>query len=431
MNIRKIAAIIISCVFIASGCSAADSTSSETSASETEMTESSVTEASVSETVLSAETEGTAEETDHHAAMVQRSLYSTGDITRLKAKMEQAKSGEKTTIAYIGGSITEGHGVGAEKCYAKLSYDAFCNEYANEGNVEYVNAGLSGTPSTLGMLRLERDVLSHDPDIVFVEFAVNDSQDKMAKESYESLVKTVLMQENEPAVVLLLNVIESGYTAQAHMKEIGDFYELPIISAADALTTEFDEGRLEWRDYSNDGSHPNAWGSELLAEFIGYMYKTVDSMEADGDYTPSVGTKFGTPYLNSQMITPDNTVSDYISLVETGGFEKAQYGASGFPCCWEYCEGDKPLKLKATASAFFVIYRRNNTDGMGSFDVYVNGSKLKTVDTKQTDGWGEAFSEQIIKFSNQKEMDIEIRPSEGNTGTIEILGFACADNVSY
>lgn len=37
-----------------------------------------------------------------------------------------------------------------------------------------MNAGLSGTPSKLGILRLDRDVLAYEPDICFIEFAVND-----------------------------------------------------------------------------------------------------------------------------------------------------------------------------------------------------------------------------------------------------------------
>ena len=38
-------------------------------------------------------------------------------------------------------------------------------------NVEYVNAGLSGTASALGNLRVQRDVLAYEPDIVFIEYA--------------------------------------------------------------------------------------------------------------------------------------------------------------------------------------------------------------------------------------------------------------------
>ena len=411
MNKQIKATALFTAILLLSACSAGYNYTSEN-------------DTSYSETTVTEETEKMPETPEEfHAAMVSRSLYSLGNTARLKAKMNEAKAGEKTVIAYIGGSITEGLTAGDADCYARLSYEYFRDAYSTGDNVEYVNAGISGTPSNLGVLRLERDVLSHDADIVFVEFAVNDGQDKLAQESYESLVKTVLSQENQPAVVLLMNVIESGYTAQAHMKQIGEKYSLPIISAADALTEEFNGGRMTWDDYSDDQSHPNKDGHKLLCEFIENMYHAAESAN-DGEYAIPEAEMFGAPYMNVQMITPESTDSDIITLEAVPETDNCTSG--GFGECWRLDAGGS-MTMKAEAASFFVIFRRNKTDDMGAFDVYVNGAKLKTVDTRQADGWGEAFSQQIIKFQSAKEMDIEIRPSEGSEGKkIEILGIAAA-----
>lgn len=300
----------------------------------------------VSEEAISAvsETENAPETPEEfHKAMVDRSLYSLENTSRLKAKMEQARSGERTAIAYIGGSITEGVGANAASCYARLSYEFFRDTYGTGDNVEYINAGLSGTPSNLGVLRLERDVLGAKPDIVFVEFAVNDGQDDIAKESYESLVRTVLEQDNAPAVVLIFNVIESGYTAQAHMKEIGEHYGLPMVSAADALTPEFEEGRMTWKEYSNDQSHPNTEGHKLLCEFIANLFSSAANNPDNGEYSLPAAPKFGTAYKNAALATPESE-NARITVSDTGSFEAVLSGTSGFPCSWNTRAAAIPLK---------------------------------------------------------------------------------------
>ncbi len=380
------------------------------------------------ETVKEPETEE-----EFHAAMTERSLYSLGNTERLKKVIEKCRSGETVTAAYIGGSITEGLTAGSERCYARLSSQYLAEHFGTGDNVICVNKGLSGTPSNLGVLRLERDVLSQSPDIVFVEFAVNDGQDKIAKESYESLVRTALESESKPAVVLLFNVIKSGYTAQAHMKEIGEHYDIPMISAADALTPEFEEGRLKWEDYSDDESHPNVWGHELLCEFIGNLFTKADEAKEGEQYSVPAGSRFGSPYENAKLITPEAPEAEGISLSDTGAFVPKDGGAAGFPTSWKYDgEGTDPLKFTVNANAVFVIYKRNNSSSFGSVDVYLNGEKLKTVDTNQSDGWGEAFSEQIIKYQGVKELEIELRPTEESKGKqIDILGIAYSQNVTF
>lgn len=377
-------------------------------------------------------------EEEFHAAMVERSLYSLGNTKRLKEKFQKARDGGEVTVAYIGGSITEGIGGGNNGCYAKLSADMFAEKFCTEnlGKVNYINAGLSGTPSNLGVLRLQRDVLDNSPDIIFVEFAVNDGQDKIAKESYESLVKTALEAESDPAVILLFNVLESGYSAQEHMKQIGTFYDLPMISAADALTPEFEEGRMTWQDYSDDQSHPNKYGHGLLCEFIEYLYDKADAADAPEAYEIKPGEVFGAPYANARLLTPlygedcvdcAGIVGGNVAVKDMGAFVMGNGSSSGFTGCWQYSGGDEPMKIHVSGSSFFVIYKRDNKEERGAFDVYLNGEKLTTVNTCQKDGWGEAFSQQIIKFQTTKEMDFELRPSEGSEDkTIEILGFAAA-----
>lgn len=394
---------------------------------------------SVEETTVLAETSAVSEiaeiEKDTHTQMVERSLVSMGNSSRVKKKLLQMKSGEETTVAYIGGSITQGMNAGSEGCYAKLSYNYLAENYGTGDNVKYVNAGIAGTPSVLGNLRLERDVLSHKPDIVFIEFAVNDAQDLIHKESYESMVKTILSQDNEPAVILLFTILETGYTCQEHMSAIGERYDLPMISVGDALTPEFNEGRMVWDDYSNDGSHPHAEGHKLVTEFIVNYFEKLAADEAVPDsYEIPKAPLNGWSYENASLAEAGNISDlDGIELIETGGFS-SENGTSVafFNNGWKYTGEGGAMKLKITANAVFIVYKQANSDEMGSLEVYRDGSKAYTINANDPDGWNNPCAVQVIKRSAVPEMEIELKMADGSEGKqFEILAIGYSQNEPF
>ncbi|MBQ4256559.1 MAG: SGNH/GDSL hydrolase family protein [Oscillospiraceae bacterium] len=355
--------------------------------------------------------------------MTQRSLYRLGSTNRLKAAIAKARSGEKTTIAYIGGSITEGVGGTPATCYARVSFDSFAQMFGTGDNVEYVNAGISGTPSRLGNLRVKKDVLDKSPDAVFIEFCVNDSMDELAKQSYESLVKTVLESDTHPAVILVCNRLKNGYTAQENMKAIADHYDITVVSPADAFTPAIESGEFVWEDNYADESHPNDKGHALVAGFITYMWQCADAAPDTGEYILPENELFGAPYAFAQLVTPDMTDSDIITIEDTGAFKTGSQGPRLFTSCWRLDEGKDPFKFKVEGSSLFIVFQRNKTSDMGAFDVYINGSKIKTVNTCQSDAWGDPYAEQIIKFQSDKTMDVEIVPTDDSAGKkIRILG---------
>ncbi len=372
-----------------------------------------------------------------HYDMLSRSFVSLGNTHRIEAKLAKALSGEEMTVAYIGGSITEGIGAPSKDgCYAKLSYDYIASEYGTGDNVKYVNAGLSGTPSILGNLRLEKDVMVHNPDIVFIEFAVNDGGEQIYKESFESLVRTVLSAENEPAVILLFTVTETGHTCQEHMKQIGEYYELPMISVPDAIQPEFEAGRMTWDDYSDDGSHPNTEGHKLVAEFISNWFEQLKVRDAvESEYKMKPIGKFGNAYDNAFLVEADyDNSSELITIGETGSFKLSNNSIAGFTKgAWVYSgEGAEPMKMTVKGNSVFFVCRRNNNADMGSFDVLINGAKVTTIHTNQKDGWGDPFAFQAIKWQSVKDMEVELVPTADSIGkTIEIYAVACSQNTSF
>lgn len=356
--------------------------------------------------------------------MVDRSLLSVGDMTRMSDVFQKAQNGEDITVAYIGGSITEGYNAGTTEFYAKTCTDLL-QGYFPDITVTGVNAGISGTPSLLGNLRLERDVLSADPDIVFVEFAVNDGQEADYKNAYESLVRTLLTQEKDIAVVLLFTVLDSGYTCQEHMSKIGANYDLPMISVHDSVYKEIEAGRMTWQDYSNDQSHPNAYGHKCITDFVDNYYQKVLPVVAEN--VGEVSKELPDPVFSAKYMNMHYMDSATMDGVELDGFE--QYDTHGsFHNGWMYRGTDGgSMKFTVDCSVLEMVFKANNSDKYGTADIYVDGEKVKSVVSNMSDGWNNPVTAYLIDNDFSAEHTVEIRMEGGVTQAFFVMAFGYCD----
>ena len=87
-----------------------------------------------------------------------------GGIPNFVSKLN---AGKEVRIAYLGGSIT------AQPGWRPKTLAWFRKQYPG-AKIDEINAAIGGTGSDLGVFRLQHDVLQHKPDLLFVEFAVND-----------------------------------------------------------------------------------------------------------------------------------------------------------------------------------------------------------------------------------------------------------------
>jgi hypothetical protein len=79
----------------------------------------------------------------------------------------KARAEGEVHVAYLGGSIT------AQPGYRVKSLEHFRSTYP-KATFKEINAAIGGTGSDLGAYRIEHDVFGGKPDLLFVEFAVND-----------------------------------------------------------------------------------------------------------------------------------------------------------------------------------------------------------------------------------------------------------------
>lgn len=401
----------------ATGEALTDETPSETS---TETGESFVTSAPVNVEPVQAEE---ASAFDIHEEMVGRSLLGVGNNQRFKAAIDKAEKGEEVTLAYLGGSITQGmNAIPIEtNSYAYLATQVFADKYAlNKEKINYVNAGIAGTPSTLGILRSDNDIISKKPDIVFIEFAVNDGTDYVSREIYESLVKRLLDSESSPAVVLIFTVLKNGYSAQDHMSGIGSYYDLGMVSVKNAITPEIDAGRMEFLgDYASDDAHPTNEGHALIAEFIGSYFDKAADKETDDTYVIPDKPLYGTGYSALENIT-----SSSAAISDQGDFVPTSLSCFTYKEGWQKSsnESNEPMIINQTFCKLIISYKQVNTTNFGSAEVYIDGKLAATLNGYASNGWGNIVTNIVYdSFDIAEEHKVEIRMKEDDKAKTFIL----------
>ena len=218
-----------------------------------------------------------AAETDP-STLIARSQLAAGNRWRLQHAFAKARHGEPLTIGVIGGSITAGAlASSAERSYA-ASVLAWWRARFPQSETRLVNAGVGGTGSLSGTFRVQRDLLEAKPDVVIVEFAVNDAWVDGA--AYEGLLRQILARPNAPAVILLFMMWQGGGNDQEMQSKVGAHYRLPMVSFRDALWPEIAAGRIRWQDYIVDTVHPNDAGHALAARCVTALLERTDTGEA-------------------------------------------------------------------------------------------------------------------------------------------------------
>ena len=326
---------------------------------------------------------------EYFAAINRAAAFNTSATAtdRLAAVFAKAQNGQPITIAAIGGSITEGAGanvmsgvsVSAESLgvtvngttYENSKYvDRVANWFASKfenTTVNKVNAGFSGTPSFLGTFRLEHDVLSHNPDLIIVEFSVNDLGNYQLDQgymldAYESVIRKSL--ESGAAVVAVFTVNNLYYTStnignswQNYHKLIADHYNIPTVSYHNAI---YPNGQwiTEWTKLSGDNVHPNVAGHALLANCITSYLDDVYAMDSHSS------TAIPADWYHNDTFAQTDIV--YMGDVQFDGMTKTASNKYGYIATNKTGTGNESIvaQIPAGATEIYVFY--NTIDNAGS-----------------------------------------------------------------
>ncbi|MES2595568.1 MAG: GDSL-type esterase/lipase family protein [Verrucomicrobiota bacterium] len=162
-----------------------------------------------------------------------------------------SQPGAELKVGYFGGSIT------AQPGWRVKTLEHFQKTWP-QAKLSEINAAIGGTGSDLGVYRLQQDMLTQKPDLLFVEFAVNDggAQPEQIIRCMEGIVRQTWRALPECDICFVYTLTEGLAPAlmdgkfqrsASAMEKVADKYGIPTIHMGMEVAKLAKEGKLLWK----------------------------------------------------------------------------------------------------------------------------------------------------------------------------------------
>ena len=339
---------------------------------------------------------------------------------------------KEVNVAFIGGSITAGSGYrGAISTYLKDKYE----NLVDGRKMSFYNAGKGGTGSHYGMLRLDRDVISHNPDMVFIEFAVNDAGRPEAdiQGDFEGMIRLLQSLPNPPMITIVYTTLVQMTNEYEKQHKIAEYYGIPEIDFLQLMKdngytrptdTSYDKLPTMWRELLLSNMHPNAKCEKLWGDYATglmeqspekyFRHPILKSSPYSSKYIDGLHTKFkyaADLYKNGELkLTGEEGVdykvgSESVTLLTKDTSLTYNFGGNAFAVQLPLRTDAGKAELKLSGAS------ANVTDEIDGYSVY-------SVDSVQAEHLSLAQGDYELKITNTGE-----RTAESSGNAIEITGF--------
>lgn len=333
------------------------------------------------------------------------------NLARLKRCMQKAERGGELTIGFLGGSITQGClATEHEKCYAYLVFEWWKKSFP-KAEFFYVNGGIGGTSSFFGVSRAVTDVLMYQPDVVIVDFSVNDDANAFFQETYEGVIRKILNCKSRPAVILLNNVFyDTGENAQEYHNAVGDWYYIPHVSIKDTLYQKMKAGMYTREELTQDGLHPNDKGHELVAAEIISLLSRVKECRNEQEAEVSLPVPMTqNAYENAKRLTI-REISPLLCGFRADAEEKKGH-LDLFKNGWIGKRAGDKLVFEVTASCIGVQYRKTIKRPALRARLILDGDTAhpRILDGNFEEDWGDClYLESVLHHGENKKHTVEM-----------------------
>ncbi len=338
--------------------------------------------------------------------------------------VKRAEKGESLTVVFLGGSLTWGANASDPN---RTSYRGLIMRYLRKQYPKarwvFVDAAIGGAGSKLGIYRLKRDVLAYNPDLVFLDFTLNDNAkttDDIALAAYEGIIRHILSNGHCLVFPVMLAsrdhiTLRDIQTLKRRTSHIAIFrkYNLYYADVVAGMRTDYRAGELDidkvWPFEGFSEIHPHDYGYRIYAKHIWDAFQRA----ASENLIPVMPvTWFTEPiYANSQRFK----LSDLKRLPKGWyvGVPEIRAGSFDFLCSrWQDNEvivanskrlgfnkfeltGDKAESLTVKFYGTTVSIFGEATIWSGKYSIFIDGNLIGVYDDSN---WAKLFSPSAYMF---------------------------------
>lgn len=307
-------------------------------------------------------------------------------------------------LAFLGASISIGYHA-SPNGYGKCFPD-FLEEYFHTAGkqVEAVNMAVSGTNCLTGMMITQLLVKEQQPDIVFVEYSINEESHPIGLEKYESLLRMLLSLEKRPVVIPVSVFNRDGYSCEEYMLPFAKMYGNPMVGLKHSLYPLIQSGELPMNVYTEDEGHPHVDGHEFIARaiWLAIQRSIEDSASTLPMPDPMTGARFeGLKLIDLEKAAPETE-----------------------PCCYHepmfpVCQKKKPvsglvMEFDEECSQLVVMYVKSSSRDRASVNVMCDGKRLGGFSGYSLFGWDNPWTEAVMSEPEKIRRHIILQTDKGD-----------------
>lgn len=294
-------------------------------------------------------------------------------------------------ICYVGGSVT--HGYAQHQVYKDAFPALTAAALADMGiTAETTVIAEPGMDAMAANLLADRCIIAAEPDIVFVEFAINETTLRPSVWSVESLVRRLLTAK-KPSVVCMLTLRNfSGYSAESYMLPLAEHYGLPCISVRQGLNAALEAGKLTWSDYADEESHPNPDGHRVIADCVAALFAAARNLP-DEPHVPLPEAWLDAPFLSMRTLFPGDPFPACLTMSGGSVVDTKEWF---FDRAWELKAGES-ITVELNSRIIELAYEEDTLDDLGRCVLTLDGQPLREpLRANSIYGWGNPRHAEIL-----------------------------------